>query len=107
MHERSIPCLPPRPGKPNRSCWWHHPASRSDRAAELMHATQIGCRPDAVSSLNMACAAVGAAARRAFHQPRRMQLWFAPGVAPSKPMLLANVLVEMLHVPAHVMRPVL
>jgi hypothetical protein len=47
------------------------------------------------------------AARRGLHQARRMQLCFGPGVASPKPMLLANVLVEMLHVPAHVMRPVL
>src|ERR1700720_4152689 len=58
----------------NRSCWWHHPASRSDRAAELLLATQIGCRPDAASFLHMACAAVCDDARRV-----------APRVPPASP----------------------
>ena len=47
------------------------------------------------------------ASRRPLHQPRRMQLRLGPGVAPPKPGLLANPLVEMLHIPSHVMRPVL
>jgi hypothetical protein len=44
--------------------------------------------------------------RCALHQPRRMQLRLGPGVAPPKPMLLANVIMEMLHVPSHVVRAV-
>src|SRR5215831_12914300 len=45
--------------------------------------------------------------RRSFHQSGRVQLRLGPGVAPAKLVLLLNVLVEMLHVPAHVVLAVL
>ncbi len=41
------------------------------------------------------------------HKPRRLQLHLGPGVAPAEVVLPLQVLVEVLHVPTHVVGPVL
>ena len=51
-------------------------------------------------------ATVRSAPRRVLHQTGRVQLRLRPGVPPPEPMLLPDVLVKMLHVPAQVMRAV-
>jgi hypothetical protein len=56
----------------------------------------------ALTRLARPLATVRAAPRGTFHQSGRVQLRLGPGVAPAEPVLLLNMLVEMLHVPAHV-----
>jgi hypothetical protein len=51
--------------RPNRSRWWRHPSSRSDRARLAPQARHSGCHPDAATCPCMACWAAGADAPRA------------------------------------------
>jgi len=51
-------------------------------------------------------AAMHPTARRAFDQPRRLQLRLCPGVTPVKAVTLSKMLVKMLRVPAQILRAI-
>src|SRR5499427_8947291 len=95
---------------PSKSRQWRHPGSPPDQGRKPLQATQTDWRPDAASCRCTACAVVCADAGRADRtrpQARRRATAFWSRCSPRKVMLPLQMLVEMLHVPAHVVGPVL
>src|SRR6516164_5987844 len=106
----SMQSLPPRKETPNRPRSWRHPSSQSGRVRVAPQARQSDCRPGAASSQCTVCEVVCADARHAVGHVTPDEPPVAASykrVAPAKAMLLPQMLVEMLHVPAMVTRLVL